>query len=399
MRSVEGVLISGSGVVGLITALSLARKGIPVTVLEAEPELMKEYRASTFHPPTLEMLDELGVAESLIAQGLIADRFQYRDRNEGLIAEFDLSVLKDDTRYPFRLQVHQYALAVLLYEQLVKLPNAEVHFRHRVAGVTLADDHVSVDVETSEGRKQFRGAYLVGADGATSAVRHALGIGFEGMTYPIRYLVLFTTAEFADYLPGICDINYVSDPTDWFMLLRTPDVWRILFPTRPNETDEEAVLDDVIEARLQGIVQMERPYPVTSRNLYSVHQRVATTYRKGRALLAGDAAHVNSPIGGMGLNGGIHDAVNLSGKLARVWHGEVGDELLDAYSNQRRQTAVEYVQVQTKRNVAEITEADPEVRKQRHEEMRRIAADRELLHQYLLRTSMIESLRSEARAS
>ena len=399
MGSVEGVLIAGSGVVGLITALSLARKGIPVTVLEAEPELVKEYRASTFHPPTLEMLDELGVAESLLAQGLVADRFQYRDRKEGLIAEFDLSVLKDDTRYPFRLQVHQYALAVLLHEQLVRLPNAEVHFRHRVAGVTLADDHVSVDVETPEGRKQFRGAYLVGADGATSAVRHALGIEFEGMTYPMRYLVLITTAEFADYLPGICDINYVSDPTDWFMLLRTPDVWRILFPTRPNESDEEAVLDDVIEARLQGIVQMERPYPITNRNLYRVHQRVATTYRKGRALLAGDAAHVNSPIGGMGLNGGIHDAVNLSGKLARVWHGEVGDELLDAYSNQRRQTAVEYVQVQTKQNVAEITEADPKVRKQRQEEMRRIAADRELLHQYLLRTSMIESIRNEARAS
>ena len=399
MRSVEGILIAGSGVVGLIAALSLARKGIPVTVLEGEPELVKEYRASTFHPPTLEMLDELGVAESLIAQGLVADRFQYRDRKEGLIAEFDLSVLKDDTRYPFRLQVHQHALAVLLYEQLQKLPNAEVNFRHRVTGATLAEDHVSVDVETSEGLQQLRGAYLVGADGATSAVRHALGIGFEGMTYPIGYLVLFTTAEFADYLPGICDINYVSDPTDWFMLLRTPDVWRILFPTRPNETDEDAVLDEVIEARLQGIVQMERPYPVTSRTLFRVHQRVATTYRTGRVLLAGDAAHVNNPIGGMGLNGGIHDAVSLSGKLARVWHGEGGDELLDAYSSQRRQTAVEYVQVYTKQNAAEIAEADPEVRKQRQDEMRRIAADRELLHKYLLRTSMIESIRSEARAS
>lgn len=399
MTLVEGVLIAGSGVVGLVTALSLARKGIPVTVLEAEPELVREYRASTFHPPTLDMLDELGVAEKFIAQGLVAGRFQYRDRTEGLIAEFDLSVLKDDTGYPFRLQIHQYALAVLLYEELRKLPNAEVKFQHRVVAVALTDDRVTVDVETPEGLRQITGAYLVGADGASSATRHALGIEFEGMTYPQRYLVLFTTAEFADYIPGLCDINYVSAPADWILMLRTPDVWRIVFPTRPNETDEEAVLDEVIEARLQGIVQMEKPYPITSRNLYRVHQRVATTYRKGRALLAGDAAHVNSPIGGMGLNGGIHDAVNLGAKLARVWNGEGGDELLDVYSNQRRHTATEYVQVDTKRIVAEMAEADPEVRKQRQDEMRRIAADRELCHQHLLRISMIESIRSEARAS
>ena len=254
MVSVEGVLIAGGGVVGLTTALSLARKGVPVTVLEGEPELVKEYRASTFHPPTLEMLDDLGVAEKLIAMGLVADRFQYRDRKDGLIAEFDLGLLKNDTRYPFRIQIEQYALAVLLFEELKGLANAEVKFRHRVTDAVLADDQVIVTAETAQGPKQFHAPYLVGADGATSAVRHALDIEFEGMTYPNRFLVLFTDFEFTDYLPDICYVNYFWDPVEWFMLLRSPGIWRVVFPTRPEKPDDEVMLDEAIQSRLQGVV-------------------------------------------------------------------------------------------------------------------------------------------------
>ena len=126
MTVIDGVLVVGGGTVGLTTALSLARRGVPVTVLEAAPELVREYRASTFHPPTLEMLDELGVADDFIAQGLVADKLQFRDRSEGLIAEFDLALLKDDTRFPFRLQREQYALSQLVFERLRRLPNARV---------------------------------------------------------------------------------------------------------------------------------------------------------------------------------------------------------------------------------------------------------------------------------
>ena len=153
---------------------------------------MKEYRASTFHPPTLEMLDELGVAESLIALGLVADRFQYRDRKEGLIAEFDLTVLKDHTRFPFRLQIDQYALSQLLFAQLQGIAVADVRFGHRVEAVALGGDHAVVTAETANGLRRFRAPYLIGADGANSAVRRSIGIDFEGMTYPERYITLFT---------------------------------------------------------------------------------------------------------------------------------------------------------------------------------------------------------------
>ena len=187
MNSVEGILVSGGGVVGLTAALSLVQRGVPVTVFEAEPELVKEYRASTFHPPTLEMLDDLGVAEELISKGLVADMVQYRDRTEGVIAEFDLGLLKNDTPYPFRLQIEQYALALLLLEKLQQLSNVEVLFTHRVTDVSQEHDSVLVTAETAKGLQKYQASYLVGADGGRSAVRHALDIGFEGLTYPERY--------------------------------------------------------------------------------------------------------------------------------------------------------------------------------------------------------------------
>ena len=384
---------------GLTTALSLARRGVPVTVLEAEPDLVKEFRGSTFHPPTLEMLDELGVGESLIAEGVVAPTVQYRDRQDGLIAEFDLSVLKNDTRYPFRLQIDQYTLSRLLLEELDKLSNAQVNFGHKVTEVVLARESVTVTVETAEATQQLQAAYLVGADGGDSAVRRALGIEFPGMTYPNRYITLFTDFDFAGHLPGLASVNYISDPQEWVVMLRNPSVWRVLFPTLPEESDEEVLRDTALQARLNGIVTTASPYPIVYSRLYKVHQRVAATYRRGRALLAGDAAHVNNPLGGMGLNGGIHDAVSLGERLARVWHGKAGDEELDAYADERRHIAIEHVQAQSHQNVVDMIESDPRARKRQHDNLANIAADPERARQYLLRASMIASLQSAPTAS
>lgn len=384
---------------GLTAALALAKKQVPITVLEAEPELPKELRASTFHPPTLEMLDELGLTEKLIAQGLIADKFQFRDTKAGKIAEFDLAVLKDDTRYPFRLQLEQYALSVLAYEALQRLPNADVRFGHKVVNTVPAQDHVAVIAETPEGRRQFMADYVIGADGAHSEVRRAMGIPFEGMTYPELYLVQFTTFDFLERIPDLAHVNYVFSDEDWFVLLHSPGVWRILFPMRPEEAALDALPDDATlelrgQACLQKVVATGQPYPVVHRAIYQVHQRVAQSYRSGYVLLAGDAAHVNNPLGGMGLNGGIHDAINLSGKLAQVWHGQASDKLLDAYSEERRRVAIQFIQRQTSENAAGIAQKDPEARNRYYEELPGMATDPVKARQYLLRTSMIESVRA-----
>ncbi len=312
------------------------------------------------------MLDGLGEGAPLRAKGLVADKFQFRDRQTGLIAEFDMKVLADDTRYPYRLQIEQFALVQLVYGDLVKLPNAQVHFRNRVTGLNQTADGVVVTVETPDGPAEFEGCYSIGADGGRSEVRHSLGIEFEGMIYPERYLVTFTTFDFWKVMPDLAHVNYVSDPEEWFVSLRSPGLWRVLFPTNPDETvfDEDpdtATMDGLAQERYQRVWATAEPYPITHRNVYRVHQRVATRYRVGRGLLAGDAAHVNNPLGGMGLNGGIHDAVMLTDAIGRALESGGDNASLDHYANERRRIAVQYIQAQTAQNEQNMHQRDPEV--------------------------------------
>ena len=396
------VVIAGAGPVGLTAAVALAKQGIPSLVLEAEPELWRELRASTFHPPTIEMLDDLGLAQGLLAKGLKADKYQIRDRREGIVAEFDLGLLEDDTRFPFRLQIEQYALCLEAMEAVKDSTLMEVRFGHRVTGAESANGHAVVTADTPDGPRRFEGAFAIGADGLGSAIRTSLGLKFQGVSYPERYLTQFITFELQDVIPDLSHVAYVGDYPDWHALIHTPEEWRVLFPTRPEETffdnpdlDEET-LERVGQERLQRVYPTGKPYPVKLRRIYRVHQRVAEDYRRGRVILAGDAGHVNNPLGGMGLNGGIHDAVNLAEKLGRISRGEAGLDLLDRYTKERRTIAIEVVQRQTDQNARDIAEKDPEARRLRNDEMRRTADDPALARQYLLRTSMIESLRQVA---
>jgi 3-(3-hydroxy-phenyl)propionate hydroxylase len=388
----EGVVVVGGGAVGLTIALALAQREVPVKVLEAAPALVEEYRASTFHPPTIEMLDGLGLAAGMIDQGLIADKLQYRDRRLGKVAEFDFGLLRDDTPYPFRLQIEQYVLAKAAYERLIALPGASVEFECPVSAVEQDADEAILTIGTASRTRQLSAPYVIGADGGTSAVRHSLDIAFEGMTYEDRYLVVFTKFPFHEHLTDLAYVNYVSDPREWFVLLRSPGLWRVLFPVQDETADAELTLDAAVQERLQGIVASPTPYPVIHRTPYRVHQRVAATYRKGRVLLAGDAAHVNNPLGGMGLNGGIHDAVRLSQALSGVWHRTLPDGELDAYSDERRGIALAHVQAQTKQNAAAISQADSTARERQQAELRETAADPVRAREYLLRVSMITGL-------
>ena len=398
----QRVVIAGGGPVGLTAAVALARQGIPSLVLEAHTELQRELRASTFHPPTVEMLDDLGLGQALLAKGLKADKYQFRDRHEGLVAEFDLGLLKDDARYPFRLQLEQYALCVEALKAIEESDLTEVRFSHGVTGAEPADDHAVVTAETPEGTQQFKGAFAIGAEGLASPTRVSLGLKFQGIAYPERYLSQFVTYDLQSLIDGLSHVAYVGDFPDWHALIHTPTEWRVLFPTRPEETffddpdlDEET-LERVGQERLQRVYPTGKPYPVKMRRIYRVHQRVAEDYRRGRVLLAGDAAHVNNPLGGMGLNGGVHDAVNLAEKIGRIWRGEADLDLLDRYTKERRTVAIEVVQRQTEQNARDIGEKDPETRRRRNDDMRRLADDPAKARQYLLRNSMIESLRQAA---
>jgi 3-(3-hydroxy-phenyl)propionate hydroxylase len=387
------VLIAGAGPVGLVSALTLATAGIPVTVFERNSASAEDLRASTFHPPTLDMLARFGISDELIGQGLIARYTQQRDRTEGLVAEFDMSLLAGETQHPFRLQCEQWKLNRALLARLAKFPHARLMFGTSVESVSQDADSVTVTVKSEAGEtSSFQGDYLIGADGAWSAVRQSLGIEFEGFTYPERFLVVSTDFEYADHLPHLSYVNYVSDPQEWCVLLRVPTLWRVLFPTRPDETDEEVMQDDSIQSRLQNLLPQPVPYKTVHRTLYKVHQRVAKEFRRGRVILAGDAAHINNPLGGMGMNGGVQDAFNLSDKLVAIVRDGADTALLDRYERQRRAVVIEYINANTARNKKTIEERDPVARRKTQDELRAIAADPAAAKDYLRKTSMIDAL-------
>lgn len=397
----DRILIAGAGPVGAVTALALAQRGFPVTVLEAEARIEDAPRAATTHPATLDLLADLGLVDEVIRQGLTARHFQFWDRpSAALIAEFDHEVLRPDTRFPIVVQCEQHKLARIALDRLRELPGAEVHFTARVAAVDAQSGEVRVTVETPGGTKAYSGAFLIGTDGGRSTVRKCLDIEFKGYTWPERFIVLTTPFDFARER-GCCFRSYYSDPDEWTNLFKVAGddgkgLWRAVFPTRNEETDDEALGDAGAEQRLQRFFPKPGPYEIVHRNLYKVHQRVAETFRKGRVFLAGDAAHVNNPIGGLGLNCGIHDGVDLAQRLHRYCGGAAGEDELDLYDRRRRPINIEFVQAQTVNNKKRLEEKDPAVRAANFEQLRRTAADPAQHRQFLLRTSLIESVRKAA---
>jgi 3-(3-hydroxy-phenyl)propionate hydroxylase len=392
------VLIAGGGPVGLITALALARQGLPVHVFEAESKINDSPRAATTHAATLEMLEDLGLVNEVIRHGLVEPLFRIWDRSTGkLVAEFDFGHLKNDTRYPFAVQYEQHKLANLAIERLRAFPHAKLEFSARVTSVSQSGNAVEIAVDTAAGVRVIKGCYLVGADGGRSTVRKSLGIAFNGYTHPERFLILTTPFDIGSRFPG-CTRNYLSDPDGWCALFKVSGddgtgLWRVLSSTRLGQTEAELFDDEAIEQRLQKFIPKEGRYKVVHRNLYHVHQRVAASFCQGRVFLVGDAAHVNNPLGGLGLNFGIHDAIELSGLLGRVLRHAAPVDTLDLYDRHRRPLNIEFVQQQTIANKRRIEEKDPVARKNNFEQLAATAADPRAHRAYLLRASLLDSVR------
>jgi 3-(3-hydroxy-phenyl)propionate hydroxylase len=396
MADNDRVIIAGAGPVGCSSALYLAQQGIPVTLIEACDSLPEDLRASTYHSPTLDMLDDLGVVDKLIEQGIICPIWQYRDTRDDWQVDWDLGVLKNDTRHPYRLQCEQFKLTRIIVEELKKFDHVEVRFNTAAAGTTQDEHGVTLNVNTPDGSEDLNGRYLIAADGASSVIRVSQGIEFPGLTFPELWLCVSTEFKFEDHFENLAPVSYCAADGFWFLLLRVPGMWRVLQPSRKGQTAEALVADESVQDLMHRVLPIPGDYETIHRTAYSVHQRVAESYQNGRIFLAGDAAHLNNPLGGMGMNGGVHDGLNISEKIAKVWKGEAGEQELDLYEVQRRPVALDYVQKTTLGNKAMLEENDPVVRKARQDDLSATASDPEKAREFLLRSSMMASLDSEA---
>jgi 2-polyprenyl-6-methoxyphenol hydroxylase-like FAD-dependent oxidoreductase len=387
------VVVVGAGPVGMTAAAALARRNVPVVVVEADPEPRPDWRASTFHAATLELLEDIDITGRMHDEGLVVPKYQYRDRREGLVAEFDLTLLAGETEYPYRLQLNQQRLVRFLYDRLRAEGRADLRFGTRFVAAEPGDGGIEVTVETPDGRRGLRASHLIGADGAASNVRKAMDVPFEGHTYAERFLIVSTPVDISAQLPGIAEVNYVADPREWLFILHTPESWRVLWPVPEEVPPEEATRPEAMQAALQALAPLPGGYPIIDHQIYSVHQRVAATFRRGNMFLVGDAAHINSPIGGVGLNSGIHDAMDLTRRLVRIRDGADPDAELDTFADIRRRVALEYVRADTHRNTQQIAERDESTRRRNHAELRAIAADPDRARAWLRRVSLLESVR------
>ena len=387
------VSILGAGPVGLTLAHALARQGVGVTVFERDAAVSRQLRASTFHPPTLDMLDAWGLTAELIAHGRITPRWQIRIHETGEHVDFDLGVLGGETAHPYRLQCEQAVLSDALERRLLALPGVRIVRGVQVAAVGQDESGAWLDV-TGSGRQ--RADFVVGCDGAHSLVRKAIGASFDGDTYPDTTILATTSFDFGAMWPDLAGVNYVWHPSATYSLLHLPAVWRVSLHPLSDEPLEAQATPQRVEARLRELFPGRGPFELLEIRPYRVHKRLASHWRERRLLIAGDAAHLNNPKGGMGMNGGIHDAMALADLLARVAGGEA-DTVLDAYEAQRLPVVRDDIIGQADRNHARMQVLDLAQRQARLQGLQALVADPVRCRTHLRQTSMLDGL-DKARA-
>ena len=401
MEMKEQVLIAGAGPVGMITGYYLAKHGVPVTVFDSLPETTTDHRASTVHPSTLEMLSELDMTDEMASKGLISTVFQYRDRyDDRIVAEFDYGIISDETEFPYALQVEQHKVINIAREHAEKLSTFELKRPFEVIGLNQNENGVEISVQNPGGDIEIHnGRYLIACDGGRSIIRKNLNIDFPGFTWGERFVIATTKFDFGVPEAGNHRYrNYVAHPDQWCALIKVAGddmkgLWRILLPASGKESDDYVKSIEWVQDKFSECLPYAPPYEIIHRNLYNVHQRVAETFHVGRTVLAGDSAHVNNPLGGMGMNGGIHDGLNIAEKLVRIWRKEGDDSLLAQYDRQRRTMAKKYVQAQSIQNKEILQEKDMKARRQKLDALGAIADDENTCHEYLLKSSLIAMVR------
>lgn len=390
---------------GMITALRLAQMDIPVVVFDALAETPTAHRAATTHSSTLDLLDTVGIADEVIKQGLVARYFQYRYRRTNeIFAEFDFGRIADETNHPYAVQLEQHKTVAIALAAAQKFPHFQFLREHEVTEVCNGNDHIEVTVRGPHGEDMlWRGRYLIGCDGGRSTVRKSQGIEFPGFTWEERFIIV---ASYFDYeaADNYRYRNYLADPDMWCSVFKIPGpnvpenkngMWRNLFPVVTQGAEELVESENYIRGMINDCFPFAKNLEIVHRNVYTVHQRVAESFYKGRVVLAGDSGHVNNPLGGMGMNSGVADGLNLAEKIGQIWRGKLKDDqaLFAKYDRQRRPLAQKYVQAQSIQNKETLQAKDPAKATQRFEELRKTSEDPVRHKSFLMNASLINMVR------
>lgn len=328
------IAVVGAGPVGLITALGLAIRGIPVQVIEREPDLFRSPRAMGYHWGSLYILEDLDLLDDVVSAGFTTKGQSLVVRATGDVLDVSAAVLDDRVSFPFGLTLGQDRLAEIVIEHLARYPHARVRWRTEVTGFEDRGDHVAVTLHGPDGPQTLVASWLLGADGASSFVRRELGIDFDGMTWPRAFVATNVQGDFMSL--GFRLNNWLVDPEFGAVVCRiTPgDLWRVALSVAVDLPEDE--VDEAVAAYLRAVLPADFEYEVKARTKYRMHQRCATSMRRGRVVLVGDAAHATNPTSGYGLVGGLHDANILVEALTAIEGGEASDDVLDTYSHERR---------------------------------------------------------------
>ena len=394
MIKMEPIVIIGAGPVGLITALRLSQLGMRSIIIEKNKAIQDELRASTFHPPTIEMLDELGIAEELISIGLETKHWQFRVHETGEKAVFDMNHIEQDTKYPFRLQVEQKELCRIATKKAEMDENIDLRMGHQLNDLAQKKEAVEISVTNKNETKQtIEAPILIAADGGSSKVRKIMGLEFKGRTYPETTILAATKFPFHEHINGLSNVNYVWSNWGTYSLLRLPGIWRCSLYPDIGETIDQATTPESINEKLNRIVPGQKDFKVIEVRPYKIHQRVLDKYVHGRVVFAGDAAHLNSPSGGMGMNGGIHDGWCLSKRLNDIFLGGFPLTRLSLYSDQRQKIAENEILKNAHKNRSRMQERNKNFREAELARLKKTASDPKSAREFLMKSSMIKGLR------
>lgn len=390
----QPIVIVGAGPVGLFAAVLLVRAGFSVIVMEKNDHLALDMRASTFHPATLDLLGSVGLAEPLVARGSITQGWQYMIHGTKKHAVFDLECISDLTDHPFRLQCEQFHFSNIAVEYLVSSPLFQIRFGHELLKAENRGNEVDLQLCSPVSEYGLTTPWLIVANGGRSTIRKDMGLAFEGSIFPRTSIALVLNHPFQNDIPGLLGVNYVWTDSGYYGLMQIRDLWRFFYSPDPEQSIAQATSEPVAQAHLQSIFPANEPYELLQRNHYTLQQRCLESFRVGRILFAGDAAHLDSPAGGMGMNGGLHDAQCLVEHLVPVLQG-ADDSLLDRYSRRRRTIALEDIQRLSARNYHWLDETDPDKREEIWHELQNIVNNQDKTRDFLLNSSMIRSRQRE----